>query len=164
MSTVAHRPTPMTREGYERLQTELEQLVTTKRREIAAWLRDAKAGGDEPGENAEVAAALDEQAALERRIRELEATLALARIAEPVDGVAGVGQLVRMRVAGSTIPFEYHLVGPPESDPRRGRISVESPVGEALVGRRAGEVVEVRAPGGVRMVEIIAVVGPEETS
>jgi transcription elongation factor GreA len=162
MSTVVRRSAPMTRQGYERLQAELERLVTHERREMAAWLREAKNGGGEPGENPEVAAALAQQAELERRISDLQATLALASIAEPVDGVAGVGQVVRLRVAGSAVPFEYHLVSPAESDPRHGRISVESPVGEALVGRRAGDVVEVTTPGGARTMEIVAVVSPEE--
>ena len=158
MSTVARRPAPITREGYERLQAELERLLTHKRREIAAWLRDAKLGGGEAGENLEVTAALDEQAALERRIGELKATLALATIAEPIDGIAGVGQVVRLCVAGGSIAIEYQLVSPAESDPGSQRISVESPVGEALSGRRAGDVVEVQTPGGMRTMQILEVV------
>ena len=158
MSTVAHQPVPITREGFDRLQAELEHLVTAKRREVAEWLRVAKEDGGEPGENLDVAAALDEQAALERRIDELEATLALARIADPpVDGVAGIGQRVQIRLRPGAAPIEYHLVGAAEADPAAGRISVDSPVGQALVGHRAGDTVTVETPGGARVVEIVAV-------
>jgi transcription elongation factor GreA len=118
----------------------------------------AKEDGGEPGENLAVAVALDEQASLERRIDELEATLALARIADqPVDGVAGIGQRVHIRILPDATPIEYHLVGAAEADPASGRISIDSPVGQALVGHRAGDTVSVETPGGARTVEIIAV-------
>jgi transcription elongation factor GreA len=112
MSTVAHQPMPITREGFDRLQAELERLETATRREVAEWLRVAKEDGGEPGENLEVAAALEEQAALERRIDELEATLALARIAEPpTDGVAGIGQRVQIDTPGGPRVVEIVAVG-----------------------------------------------------
>jgi transcription elongation factor GreA len=158
MSTVAHQPLPITREGFDRLQAELEHLVTAKRRELAEWLRVAREDGGEPGENLDVAAALDEQATLERRIDELEATLALARIADPPpDGVAGIGQRVQIRLRPGSAPVEYELVGAAEADPAAGRISVDSPVGQALAGHRAGDTITVDAPNGPRVMEIVAV-------
>jgi transcription elongation factor GreA len=158
MATVAHQLEPITREGYERLRAELEHLVTARRREVAEWLREAREDGAEPGENPDVGAALDEQAQLERRIDEIEAALAVARIAEPPEpGVAGIGRHVRLRLDGAAEPVAYELVGALEADPTTRRISVGSPVGRALVGRRAGDLVAVETPGGVRTVEILAV-------
>jgi transcription elongation factor GreA len=158
MSTVARQPEPITREGYERLRTELEHLVTIKRRQVADDLREARDDGTEPGENRPVAEALDDHAALERRIAELEAALAFARIVEPSPaGVAGIGQRVSIRLAPGAAPLDYHLVGPIEADPAERRISVETPMGQALVGGRAGDAVQVETPGGVRVVEIVAV-------
>jgi transcription elongation factor GreA len=158
MSTVARQPEPITRAGYERLRAELETLMTIKRREVAEDLREAREDGGGPGENLAVVVALDDQAAVERRIDELSSALASARIADPpADGVAGIGRRVRIRVGGSATPIDYDLVGAIEADAARGRLSVESPIGEALVGRRAGDTVEVETPGGLRAVEIVAV-------
>ena len=158
MSTVVHQSEQITREGYDRLRVELEQLVTIKRRQIAEDLREARDDGTEPGENRPVAEALDDHAALERRIDELQAALAFARIAEPPEhGVAGIGQRVSIRLAPGKAPTDYDLVGAIEADPGARRISVESPIGQALVGRRTGESVEVATPGGTRVIEIVAV-------
>lgn len=133
MSTVAHQSEQITREGYERLREELEQLGTIK-----------------PD-------VLDDPEALERRIEELETALAFARIAEPPqDGAAGIGLRVSIRLAPGTTPIDYHLVGAIEADPAARRISVASPIGQALVGRRPGESVEVETPGGMRRIEIVA--------
>jgi transcription elongation factor GreA len=161
MSIAVHQPAPITREGFERLRAELAELVTVKRREVAEWVREARDDGGEPGENADVAAALEAKAALESRIGELRATLALVRVAEPpVDGVAGIGRRVRVEIDGRPAPVEFELVGAAESDPSRGWISVASPMGRALTGHRAGDVVEVEAPGGMRDVRIVAVGAP----
>jgi transcription elongation factor GreA len=124
---------------------------------LAEALREARADGAEP-ENTGVAVALDQLAALECRISQLEAILSVVRIADPpVDGVAGIGQLVWIRMTGTAEPVDYHLVGSFECDPERRRISVDSPVGLALVGRRAGDAVEVETPSGPRTVEIVAI-------
>ena len=158
MSTVARQAEPITREGFERLRAELDHLVTIRRRQLADDLREAREDGAEPGENAGVAAALDDQAALERRIDELEAALAISRVVEPpADGVVGFGQRVRIRFSPGADPIEYELVGPLECDPQGRRISIESPVGSALLGHRAGDVVEVQTPRGARTVEIVSV-------
>ncbi|HEX8086982.1 MAG TPA: transcription elongation factor GreA [Solirubrobacteraceae bacterium] len=157
MSTPVSDVGAMTREGFERLHAELEELVTVRRPAIADWLRDAREDGGEPGENAGVAEALEERALLEQRIAELRRALAEARIVAPaVDGSIGVGAYVRLRPpTGGTL--EYQLVGAAEAEPSRRRISVESPVGQALLGRAAGETVEVDAPSGRREFEIVAV-------
>jgi transcription elongation factor GreA len=161
MSVAVHQPTPITRDGFARLRAELDELVTVKRRELAAWVRQAREDGGEPSENTDVAAALEAQAALQHRIDELRATLAFVRVADPpVDGVAGIGRRVRVEIAGRPDPVEFELVGAAESDPSRGLISVASPMGSALAGHRAGDVVEVEAPGGSRAVRIAAVDPP----
>jgi transcription elongation factor GreA len=158
MSTVARRPEPITRAGYERLKAELDHLVNVRRRQLAEDLREAREDGGEPGENTAVSAALDVQAAVERRIDELEALLADVEIVEPPeDGVAGIGQRVTLRMAPGAAPVEYELVGPMEADPAERRISIASPVGRSLVGHRAGDKVEVEVPAGRRTVEIVAV-------
>jgi transcription elongation factor GreA len=158
LATVARQPEPITREGYERLRAELDHLVTIRRRQLADDLREAREDGAEPGENAGVAAVLDDQATLERRIDELEAALAVVQVVDPpADGVAGIGQRVRLRLAAGADPIEYELVGPLEADPGARRISIDSPVGEALVGRQAGDVVRVDTPRGSRTVEILVV-------
>ncbi len=157
MSGVVGGPGSMTREGYERLQAELEELITVRRPAVVEWLREARDDGGEPGENAGVAEALEERALLEQRIAELRRSLAEARIVEPtLDGTIGIGAFVRLATPdGPTV--EYQLVGAAESDPSRRRISVQSPVGEALLGHAAGEGVEVDAPGGRRTFEIVSV-------
>ena len=158
MSTDARQAEPITREGFEQLRAELDHLVTIRRRQLADDLREARDDGAEPGENAGVAAALDDQAALERRIDELEAALAISRIVEPpTDGVVGFGQRVRIRLSAGAEPVEYELVGPLECDPERRRISIDSPDCSALIWHRAGDVVEVKTPRGARTVEIVSV-------
>lgn len=157
MSTSVAGPGSITRAGYERLQAELAELIDVERAELARWLRDAREDGGEPGENADVAGALEERALLEQRIAELRRRIAEARIVEPADdGTAGIGAYLTVRIdGGETTP--YQLVGSAEGDPAQRRLSIDSPVGRALAGRVAGDVVEVDAPGGTRRIEIVAV-------
>jgi transcription elongation factor GreA len=158
MSVVTNGLDVITREGYERLTAELEQLESVARHEVAEALRHAREDGGKPEENTAVSEALDAAAAIERRIQELGAVLARSQIAGPMPaGVAGIGQHVRVRLAPGVRPMTCQLVGAPECDPGAGRISVESPVGQALVGRRAGDRVEVETPGGERTIEILDV-------
>lgn len=155
--SVARQLELITREGYERLAAELDRLMTFQRRQVADDLRDAKEDGSAPGENAGLAGLLDDQAALERRIEELETTLSLVRVADPPRlGVADIGQPIRIRIGGGGAR-DCQLVGPVEADPATGGISIASPIGAALLGRRAGDAVEVLTPGGTRSVELIAV-------
>src|SRR3954452_142968 len=115
----------MTQEGYNRLRSELLTLTTTKRRELAERLRQARADGGNPAENGDLMDALEESASVERRIAELEARVAGARVAEPAgaDGVAAVGTRVGVRPREGEVRH-YELVGDGESDPGRARISV----------------------------------------
>jgi transcription elongation factor GreA len=158
MSAVTSRTGVITLEGYNRLVAELEELRTTRRREVADALREAREDGGEPGENTAIAAALDAGAALERRIEELGGVLATSHIAEPPPpGEVGIGTEVTLRMAPGAKPVGLRVVGAIECDPSAGQISVESPVGRMLLGRQAGDLVDVETPGGTRTVEILAV-------
>jgi transcription elongation factor GreA len=150
----------ITREGYERLQAQLDELVTVRRAEVAGWLRDARDDGGGPDGNSDHAEALDEHALLERRIAALRQTLALVKVIDyDADGTAGVGAYVRLRMPGGT-SMRCQLVGTAEADPGRCRISVGSPVGQAILGRRHGDVVDVQAPGGTQRIEILEIECP----
>lgn len=157
MSTVAHPTQLITQPGYERLSAELAELVRSRRPQVANALRDARAEGGEPTENTILMQTLEDQAAVDRRIEDLRALLAGVSIAEPpTDGTAGLGSRVRIQLAPGAGARTYALVGALEVDAARGEISIESPIGQALVGRRTGETVEVETPGGRRRVELLA--------
>ncbi|NMB53675.1 MAG: transcription elongation factor GreA [Leptolinea sp.] len=148
----------LTREGYQKLQEELDFLRTVKRQEIANRLHEAMEGG-ELIENAEYEAAKNEQAFTEGRIKDLDVLLATARIIDE-DTVAAdtiqVGSTVTIQEEGG--PAEvYNIVGVAESDPAHGKISNESPLGKALINRKAGETVTVEAPAGAFSVAILKV-------
>ena len=152
-----NNPLYLTAEGYRKLEEELEYLRTVKREEVARRLHEALAEGGELIENAEYEAAKNEQAFVEGRIQELEYLLSNARVVEnpPTDHV-DVGSKV-------TVAYEdgseetYTVVGAAEASPREGLISNESPLGQALIGRRAGDEVEVAAPSGTFRVKIVKV-------
>jgi transcription elongation factor GreA len=150
--------TVITRDGLERLSDELERLTTAGRQGIVEQLKQAAASGANR-ESADYLYAREEQAQLERRIAVLEARLGAARIVEPQlgNGRVDVGERVRLRDLESGKRLEVELVGPLEADLSAGRISVVSPLGRAIVGRRRGEVAEVEAPLGRRRVEVVAV-------
>jgi transcription elongation factor GreA len=150
----------LTKEGYEKLADELEQLRTVKRQEVANRLHEAMEGG-ELIENAEYEAAKNEQAFVEGRIQELEMILASARIIEEKDkkeksGIIQVGSTITISEDGGD-PEKYVIVGAAEANPREGKISNESPIGKAVLNHRAGEEVSVEAPGGTFKVRIIKV-------
>lgn len=146
----------LTREGYEKLQVELETLRTVKRHEIAQRLHEAMEGG-ELIENAEYEAAKNEQAFVEGRIKELEMLLATARVidgkATPDDNIQ-IGSTVTIQEEGA-VPESYTIVGAAEADPAYGKISNESPLGKSLLNHREGETVQVDAPAGSFTVKII---------
>jgi transcription elongation factor GreA len=147
----------LTREGYQKLQEELDFLRSTKRQEIANRLHEAMEGG-ELIENAEYEAAKNEQAFVEGRIKELEILLATARVIGDTDRVdtVQVGSKVTIQEEGGS-PEIYTIVGAAEANPRAGRISNESPLGKSLLNRRPGERAQVDAPAGVFSVVIIKV-------
>lgn len=151
-------PTYLTPEGKRQLEQELEYLRTVKRREIAERLRFAIQQGD-LSENADYHAAKEEQAFIEGRIRMLEAILNTAVVIESppaADGRVRLGSRVTIAEDGGP-PETYILVGPAEADPTQGKISYESPLGQALLGRTAGEVVTVEAPAGTMVFRILSV-------
>jgi len=150
----------ITREGHERLQAQLDELVTVRRRELASRLRAARDGGGGPDGNADHADALEEHALLERQIAALRQTLALVKVIDyDANGTAGIGAYVRLRMPGGDAT-RYQLVGTAEADPGRRRISVRSPVGQAILGQRHGDVVDVQAPGGTQRIEILEIESP----
>ncbi len=148
----------LTQEGYEKLQEELEFLRTQKRQEIAERLHEAMEDG-ELIENAEYEAAKNEQAFVEGRIKELEMLLATARVITDkslVTDSVQVGTTVTIQEEGSDAEV-YTIVGAAEANPATGRISNESPLGRALLNRREGDRVQVDAPAGSFVVQIIKV-------
>ena len=142
--------TYLTKEGFQKLQDELENLRTVKRHEVAERLHEAMEGG-ELIENAEYEAAKNEQAFVEGRIQELEIILATAHIINDPSThldptVVTVGDTVLIQEDGND-PEEYTIVGAAEADPRSGKISNESPLGRALINRHPGDIINVDAPG-----------------
>lgn len=147
----------LTREGFERLQKELDYLRTEKRNQVAERLRDALEDG-ELIENAELEAAKNEQSFVEGRIKELEILLANAHLIKESNGSDNVqvGSKVNVKEEGYD-PEQYVIVGAAEADPRLGRISNESPLGKALLNKKAGDKVKVEAPGGEFEIEILSI-------
>lgn len=148
----------LTKEGFQKLQDELDYLRTTKRQEVADRLHEAMEGG-ELIENAEYEAAKNEQAFVEGRIQELEMLLATARVIEDTKdktGTVQVGSKVTIKEQGFD-PETYVIVGAAEANPREGKISNESPIGKAILGHRPGEEVTVETPGGTYKVKIVKV-------
>ncbi|MBO9371183.1 MAG: transcription elongation factor GreA [Chloroflexi bacterium] len=143
------QPVFLTAEGIENLRRELEYLVNVRRPELARILRRAIQQGD-LSENADYIAAKEEQAFLEGRIQQIEMMLRNAVLIE-ANGPAGVvdlGSQVTVLEEGRETPEVFRIVGPAEADPLNGKVSHESPLGQALLGRRAGDVVTVDAPAG----------------
>ena len=155
MSTI-----PLTRRGSEKLRAELQRLKTVERRAVIQAIADARAQGD-LSENAEYEAAKDKQGFIEGRILEIEGKLAAAQIIDPAaldaDGRVVFGSTVELEDEGSGERVTYQIVGEDEADLAQGLISVGSPIARALIGRSAGDVDEVRAPGGLRSYEVIEV-------
>ena len=149
------KPVLLTKEGLDKLAAELEELRTVRRAEVAERIKYAKDFGDS-SENAEYEAAKNEQGMLEGRILTLEMMVRNAVIIEQaeVGGVVQVGSTVEVKDEYGTQAFT--IVGPAEVDVTSGRISMESPVGKALLGRRIGEKVQVQSPGGVRELKVTA--------
>ena len=149
----------LTKDGFEKLQDELDYLRTAKRQEVADRLHEAMEGG-ELIENAEYEAAKNEQAFVEGRIQELEILLATARVIEDnkknkIDTIQ-VGATVTIQEDG----FEeetYTIVGAAEANPREGKISNESPMGKAILGHRAGDEVQIETPDGFYKVRIVKI-------
>ncbi|MEO8290526.1 MAG: transcription elongation factor GreA [Gaiellaceae bacterium] len=140
----------LTPEGHEKLKAEIELLSTVKRREVAERIKQAREFGD-IAENSEYDDAKNEQAMLEHRIATLAERLTSAKVVnkkEIPSGVVAVGTKVRLRDLDAKQTVEYHIVGSAEANPAEYKLSNESPVGKAIMGRKKGETVEVTAPRG----------------
>jgi transcription elongation factor GreA len=149
----------LTSEGYEKLKHEIEFLQTEKRREVAERIRVAREFGD-IAENAEYDDAKNEQAMLEHKIAQLEERLLSARVItkkEISKDTVSVGSKVRIRDVDAKQTFEYHIVGSAEANPAENKLSNESPVGKAIMGRKKGDVVEVSAPRGSLKFKILEI-------
>lgn len=139
---------PITKEGLEEVKKELAQLTEHRRPDIIAKIKAARELGD-LSENFEYHSARNEQSFIEGRIAELEAIVRNAKVIEPPSSGGAIGLLntVTLREEGGP-EEEYRLVGPAEADPKSGRISNESAMGRALIGRRVGDEVEVTTDTG----------------
>lgn len=149
----------LTPEGYEKLKHEIEHLSNDKRREVAERIRVAREFGD-ISENAEYDDAKNEQAMLEHRIALLEERLLSARVIEAGDvdtSVVSIGVTVRLKDMDANETVEYQIVGSAEANPSEQKLSNESPVGRAIIGKKKGEVVEVAAPRGSLKFKILGI-------
>ena len=141
---------PMTAEGKEKLQAELKNLKLVKRPEVIERIKVARSFGD-LSENSEYDAAKDEQSHLEDRIAQVEEMLKYAQVvdAESVDpNEVSVGKTITYTEVGTDDPETYTIVGSDESDPLNGKISNDSPIAQALLGKKKGETISITTPGG----------------
>ena len=148
----------LTREGFEEMQRELNEILTVKRPQVVERIRQARQLGD-LSENFDYDDAKRSQAMLEARVQELKAILAHASVVEGAagDGSIGIGSKVIVKDLEDGFEDEYTIVGSAESSPGEGKISHESCVGAALLGHKAGEIVAIMAPGGEIKYEIVSV-------
>jgi transcription elongation factor GreA len=151
--------TPMTKRGAELLRGELQRLRTVERPAISAAIAEARGHGD-LSENAEYEAARERQGLIEARIRDIESKLANAQVIDPkllhAEGHCVFGATVDLESAAGE-KATWQIVGEDEADIKEGRISVSSPIARALIGKEAGESVDVQTPGGLKRYEIIDV-------
>lgn len=146
----------VTKEGLKKLMEELDQLRDVKRKEVAARIKEAISYGD-LSENSEYEEAKNEQAFIEGRIIELEDKVKYAKIIQEQHHLATIqiGTKVLLKKSGSSSTEEYTIVGSTEADPLGHKISNESPVGSALLGKKAGDMVQVQVPAGLVKYEIL---------
>lgn len=151
---------PLTVAGVEKLKAELHRLKSVERPAVIAALAEARSHGD-LSENAEYDAAKERQGFVEGRISRLEANLAIAQVVDPTaidaDGRIVFGATVDLEDMESGNAVCYQIVGDDEADIKYGKISIESPIARALIGKSVGDVAEVQAPAGVREYEVLAV-------
>ncbi len=149
----------ITRQGQQRLKEELDQLRKVELPRNVQAIAEARAHGD-LSENAEFHAAKERQAVISAKLMELEVMLANVEVVDPLpepDGRVVFGAVVKLYDAEVDEEMTYQLVGPAESDASAGRISLTSPIGQALVGKEEGDEVRVKTPGGLRVLEILEV-------
>ena len=147
----------LTREGFEKLKAEIEDLSTVRRREVAERIKEAREFGD-ISENSEYDDAKNEQAMLEAKIAQLEERLRDATVIDADDvstDVVALGSMVTIETPAGKAT--YQLVGSAEADPDENRLSNESPIGRAILGRKKGDMVDVVTPGGNIKVKIVTI-------
>ena len=151
---------PLTKRGAEKLKEELHRLKTVERHAVINAISEARAQGD-LSENAEYEAAKDKQGFIEGRILEIEGKLSSAQVIDPSSVDAGgkvvFGTTVDLEEEESGNEVTYQIVGDDEADLKQGLISISSPIARALIGKEAGDVAEVVAPGGIKRYEIVDV-------
>ena len=151
---------PLTVKGAESLRNELHQLKTVDRPSVIAAIAEARAHGD-LSENAEYDAAKERQGFVEGRIKEIDGKLSNAQIIDPAlldaDGRCVFGATLDLEDQDSGAKVCYQIVGEDEANIKAGKISVNSPIARALIGKFAGDIAEVQAPGGIRGYEVLDV-------
>ena len=151
---------PVTVIGAGKMRAELHHLKTVARHEVIAAISEARAHGD-LSENAEYEAAKDKQGFIEGRILEIDSKLAAAQVIDPATLDAGgrvvFGATVDLEEEASGQEVTYQIVGDDEADLKKGLISISSPIARSMIGKEAGDVAEVRAPGGLKRYEIVEV-------
>ena len=150
---------PTTREGLDRLKEELNYIKSVERPQNIRAIKEARAHGD-LNENAEYHAAKERQAFLDGKIAELESVIGKAEVIEidqgPADRVV-FGRTVLVYNIETDKEISYQLVGPYESEPEKGKISVISPIGQALIGSEVGDEIKVNTPGGIQQFEVLEI-------
>jgi transcription elongation factor GreA len=150
---------PITREGLERLRQELQKILTVERPKNIKAIEDARSHGDLT-ENAEYHAAKERQSFLETKINELELAINRSEVIEidkkPVEKIV-FGTTVELKNIVNNQKVTYQLLGPYESDPDNGKISITSPLGKALVGKEEEDIIRIKTPGGVKEFEILEI-------
>jgi transcription elongation factor GreA len=150
---------PITREGLEKLRTELNRLESVEKPQNIRAIEEARGHGD-LSENAEYHAAKERQSFLEGKINELKASIGKSEVLEvesgPTDRIV-FGRTVRLYNLQTDEEITYQLLGPYESDPENGKIYVISPLGQALIGKEIGDEISVTTPGGVQEFEILEI-------
>lgn len=149
----------MSREGYEKLEKELDYLITVRRAEVAQKLKEARSFGD-LSENAEYDEAKNEQGILEATIAEMENTLANAEVVDD-DSIStnevGVGSTIEIKRVDKDKTEKFKIVGTTEANPAEGKISDDSPIGKAAIKKKVGDVFTVEAPAGELQFEVISI-------
>ena len=151
---------PITKRGADKLKAELHQLKAFERPAVIMAIAEARAQGD-LSENAEYDAAKDKQGFVEGRIQEIEGKLSAAQIIDPTElhaeGRVVFGATVALEDEDTGDKVSYQIVGEDEADIKLGLVNINSPIARALIGKEAGDVAEVQAPGGLRRWEVISV-------
>ncbi len=153
------KPILLTDEGLKKLEDELEQLKTIKRKDISEKIKVALSFGD-LSENSEYDEAKNEQAIIEARIATIEAMLKNVKLLDDDEistETINVGSKVTVKDLEFNEELTYYIVGSTEADPEKGRISDESPIGKGLLGHKAGEIVDIEAPAGIIKFEILSI-------